>query len=311
MPAFPRTAVLDLGTNTFHLLIIEMKGKKEFEVLFKAEKYVGLAEEGIHHIGEKAFARGVNQLKEYRKVIEQHQPEKIFAFGTAALRNADNGDEFIQTVFKETEISVKKISGDEEAELICEGVRHAVTVADEPVLIMDIGGGSTEFIITNDKEVFWKQSFPVGASVLKQRFHHTEPVSSEEKKALATFLEEELSPLFNQQKKYIIHHLIGASGSFDSFASMITAHFYPSENRKDKSSFEMKREELNFIFQELEKRNLEERLRISGLLSFRAPMIVMASILTETVINHFPIKRISQSGYALKEGVVWRLSQVR
>lgn len=309
MPARLRIAILDLGTNTFHLLIIEMREEKGFEVLFKTEKFVALAEESIYHIGTNAFARGIHQLKEYRQVIEQYQPERIFAFGTAALRSADNGDAFIQTAYKETGIAVKKISGDEEAELICEGVRHAVTIAGDPVLIMDIGGGSTEFIITDKKEIFWKQSFPVGASILKQRFHHTEPVSAKEKKTLIDFLEKELSPLFVQQKNYSIHHLIGASGSFDSFASMITAQFYPSENPKDKTSFEMKERELKFIFHDLEKKNLEERLRIPGLLAFRAPMIVMASILTETVINHFPIKRISQSGYALKEGVLWRILQ--
>lgn len=135
-----RIAILDLGTNTFHLLIIEMKEKNRFEILCKTEKFVGLAEESIHHIGESAFARGIHQLRKYRQVIEQYQPEKIFAFGTAALRSADNGDAFIQTAYKETGISVKKISGDEEAGLICEGVRHAVTVGSDSALIMDIGG---------------------------------------------------------------------------------------------------------------------------------------------------------------------------
>lgn len=299
-----RFAILDLGTNTFHLLIVEMSGESQIEILFKTEKFVKLAEESISHIGDKAFARGINQLKEYKEVIEQYQPEKVFAFGTAALRNADNANQFIQTAKDETGIEIKRISGDEEAELICDGVRQAVTIGDEPILIMDIGGGSTEFIIANAKEIFWKQSFPVGASVLKQRFHHTEPIPVEEKKSLIDFLEQELKPLFGQQKKYAVHHLIGASGSFDSFASMIACQFYSPEILKDKTSFEMKKEELQSVFSQLEKATLDERLKMKGLLAFRAEMIVTAAILTKVILVHFPVTRITQSAFALKEGVL-------
>lgn len=299
-----RAAILDLGTNTFHLLLIEIENVREYNILFKAEKFVKLAEDGIHHIGDKAFARGISQLKEYHQVIKKYKPENIFAFGTAAFRNADNADKFIQNVLEETGIAIRKISGDEEAELICKGVRSAIPIADEPVLIMDIGGGSTEFIIANRERIFWKQSFPVGASVLKQRFHHSEPITENEIGELTTYLEQELIPLFNQSEKYPIHQFIGASGSFDSFASMVAGKFYYPEILSGKTFLSLKKEELISVFSQLKNSTMEERLTIKGLVSFRAEMIVTASVLTEVVLNHFSVTEIFQSAYALKEGVL-------
>jgi exopolyphosphatase/guanosine-5'-triphosphate,3'-diphosphate pyrophosphatase len=110
-------------------------------------------------------------------MLKKHHVKKVRAIGTAALRSAENGQEFIQEVEKLTGITINQISGDEEARLISEGVRLAFPMDEEPVLIMDVGGGSVEYIICNRDEIFWKQSFNIGISVLYNKFHKTEPIS--------------------------------------------------------------------------------------------------------------------------------------
>lgn len=303
-----RLAILDLGTNTFHLLIVDISYDHSFKVIYKAEEFVKLGENGLDEIGEKPFERGLQQIRKYKEVIDQLQPQQIIAFGTAAIRRAANGDAFIQQIKSICPMEVRKISGDEEAELICSGVRQAVKLSAEPVLIMDIGGGSTEFVIASRDELFWKQSFPVGASVLKQQFHHHEPISLEETEQLKSFLREILAPLFAQQQNFSITHLVGASGSFDTFAKMI-AQVSKYEILKEQTFFDFTPEQFHFICQQLIQSNLQQRLDMKGMKSFRAEMIVVAAILTEVVLQQFEIKKITQSAYALKEGVLWRMLQ--
>src|SRR5262245_45918004 len=127
-----RLAILDLGTNTFHLLVVEVMDG-HFNVLFKAEEFVKLGEEGVDRIGDRAFERGVEQIKKYRSVIDDLKPEKIVGFGTAAIRKASNGDEFIRSVNEVMPLELRKISGDEEAEFIYRGAREAVKLDQQPV----------------------------------------------------------------------------------------------------------------------------------------------------------------------------------
>ena len=225
-----RIAILDIGTNTFHLLIADISKDKKIEILYKTEKFVKLGEEGINHIGEAAFRRGIELLKEYRKTINEFSPQKIYAFGTAALRRADNAEIFIRSAQEEAKIEIHRISGNEEAELICFGVRQAIPKQPSPFFIMDIGGGSTEFILCDNEKIFWKESFPLGASVLRQQFHHLEPIPKMEIKELNLYLEKTLQPLFSIKNKFsAANTLVGASGSFDSFASMVIEEFHPED----------------------------------------------------------------------------------
>src|SRR6478736_6330985 len=104
-----RFAILDLGTNTFHLLIAEVKPNLTVRVLFKAEEFVRLGEDGVERIGDHAFQRGIEQLRKYRKVIEKLKPQRIVGFGTAAIRNASNGDDFLHAVMEVCPMELRKI----------------------------------------------------------------------------------------------------------------------------------------------------------------------------------------------------------
>src|SRR5687767_14440041 len=164
-------AIIDLGTNTFHLLIAEYDNGR-YKISHRERTAVKIGLGGINQgiIQEKGIERAIQALKTFKASIDQHSISKIFAFGTSALRNAHNANEVVEKIMLTTNIDVKIILGDKEAEFIYKGVRSAMELGNVPSLIVDIGGGSVEFIIANREEVFWKKSVEIGAQRLLEKF---------------------------------------------------------------------------------------------------------------------------------------------
>ena len=293
-----RYGVIDLGTNTFHLLICEQQSNGVLSELFRERIFVKLGENGIQTIGAAPFQRALDALHRFKVTIKQFEVENIKAFGTAALRTASNGNLFINKVKEETGINIELIQGDEEARLIHLGVIQAVPLNEENGLIMDIGGGSVEFILANDREVIWAQSFPIGVSVLFNNFHKTDPITSEEIKVIENYLESTLEPLFDKLTSHEAPVLIGASGTFDVLDILLS-------NQRI-SSIHSIVEVADFfpLYRQFLKTSLKERLQIDNLPESRAEMIIVALILINLVLQKANIRRISVSAYAMKEGML-------
>jgi exopolyphosphatase/guanosine-5'-triphosphate,3'-diphosphate pyrophosphatase len=297
-------AVIDLGTNTFNLLIGDIK-KKEKGILVSLEEPVMLGKGGIQDnlIMPEAFERAFNVLEKFKTVLNQYQIKSISAFATSAIRNAKNGNDFIQQVDEKFQIQIESISGDLEAEYIYYGVRNSFDFQDENYLIMDIGGGSVEFIIGNKEQYYWKQSFEVGAIRLHEKFKKHDPILSIEINEIKQYLFEKLAPLFDQINLYPIKGLIGSAGTFESMWQILEGDF--SSNCVSVSPYAKKVDELNlnrfleFIIQS----NLEERKQLQNLVDFRREYIVVACVLIEFIIHNTQIKELICSDFALKEGV--------
>ena len=155
-----RVAIIDLGTNTFHLLIADVMKDGTYKKIFVTRAVVKLGKGGIDKniIADVPFMKGVNVVCHFNDLIKKYNVNKTFAFATSAIRSAKNGKEFTRKVIDKTGISLKVINGDEEATLIYLGVRQCVNLGNKPTLIIDIGGGSTECIIADNKKIFWKIS---------------------------------------------------------------------------------------------------------------------------------------------------------
>jgi len=301
-----KIAVIDLGTNTFNLLIVEVNSDKTYSTVFQTKISVKLAEGGINKgfIAEVPFQRGIDALKAHYNTTLKYQADKIYAFATSAIRGASNGFEFIEKAKAETGIQIQMISGDREAELIFYGVRSAVEMSDETSLIIDIGGGSTEFIIANKNEIFWKQSFLLGAARLLELFPPSDPITETEIDVFKNHLNKELQPLFDAVKKFPITELLGSSGSFDSLAEMITHRFYSPSVLEGKIEYTFKLEDCETIYNDILKSTNAERLQIKGLVAMRVDMIVVSSIIVHFVISSLEIQKMRLSTYSLKEGVI-------
>jgi exopolyphosphatase/guanosine-5'-triphosphate,3'-diphosphate pyrophosphatase len=300
-----RVAILDLGTNTFHLLIANVRGKT-FKKIFKSKIVVKLGEGAIHHnwIAAKPFRRGIDALEQFKKSITEYKPQKVVAYATSAIRGAENGKKFISTAKEKTGININVISGDREAELIYFGVRQCVELDEYPVLIMDIGGGSTEFIIANDKKIFWKKSFDIGAARLLEVFNPSDPIKPDEVKLLEKFFDKELASLKAAVKKYPVTKLIGSSGSFDTFAEMAGYHFHDRNVIAKINSFKFDLNQIEILHKLILKSTLAERIHMKGLIKMRVDMIVVASICTNYILKKLKLKEMYLSKYALKEGAL-------
>ncbi|HEU4718516.1 MAG TPA: phosphatase, partial [Bacteroidia bacterium] len=300
-----RIAVIDLGTNTFNLLVAEITGPHSFISVYNEKLPVKLGEGGINRgfIAEKAFHRGVQAMENYAATVRDWKADEVMAFATSAVRSASNGKEFVQTVKEKTGISITIISGEEEAELICTGVRHAVKLSEEPSLIIDIGGGSTEFIIASRDKVFWKQSFEIGASRLLQKFEPSDPITEKETAIVSAYLVDVLAPLWAAVQQYNVHELVGASGSFESLAEMVTLQFHKIPFDEKETEFEFDLDECAVVHRQIMTSTRAQRLKMEGLISMRVDLIVVSALLVELIIRRLGITRMRLSTYALKEGV--------
>lgn len=296
-----RFAVIDLGTNTFHILIVEKSGndKIPFKEIYREKRFVKLAEEGIATIGSIPFQRAITTLIDYRTILDQYEVSTFQACGTAALRTASNGKDLLQAALQQANIPIKIIDGDTEARLIQKGVALTLPVGiHQHYLIMDIGGGSVEFIICNNDEVLWAQSFPIGAAVLYKDFHHSDPITDNEITQLYTHLEQILQPLFAALSIYPTYHLIGASGTFDVLAmnlvGMSSTDLYVDIPVKKFAP----------LYQDVLFTTHQERYDRSDIPNNRADMIIVALGLIDFIIKKVSIQRLSVSNFAMKEGIL-------
>ncbi|MGZ3932147.1 MAG: Ppx/GppA phosphatase family protein [Bacteroidia bacterium] len=300
--------MIDLGTNTFNLLIVDKEAGGSFKKAHSNRIPVKLGEGAINKgfIAEAPFNRGISALQHYTGIIKEQKVDKVFAFATSAIRSAANGKEFVKAAKEKTGIEVEIIDGDREAELIYFGNRRAVKMSGSPSLIMDIGGGSTEFIIADQQTIFWKQSFLLGAARLLEKIRPSDPITESEIQELNTYLKQELAPLFEAFKKYRPVELIGSSGAFDSIVDMMAGE-YETEALSDKTEYDIDLSGYYPLSQKIISTTLRERHFIKGLIEMRIDMIVISCLFVNFILEEFNIKRLRVSTYSLKEGVLYSL----
>lgn len=292
-----RIAVIDIGTNTFHLIIAEAEPDNP-TIIFKTNVPVKLGEDitKANTIIPEAFLRGQKCLHEFKETIDRYGVLKIVAVATSAVRSALNGVDFIAAVYAQTGIEIEVIAGEREAALIYEGVKWSGAIS-KTALIMDIGGGSTEFILCNERELIWKKSYDIGAARLMQSFFKSDPLSSEDQRSLREHLAQQLSSLVAVCKTYQPRLLIGSAGAFESFKEMISGNQADVVADIDLQAYQT-------LSTTLIAADHEARSRMKGLIPLRTDMIVMAACLVDYVLQALAIREIRLSGYDLKMGLL-------
>jgi exopolyphosphatase/guanosine-5'-triphosphate,3'-diphosphate pyrophosphatase len=260
-------------------------------------------------MGEKtiqpdALARGIRVLKEFSQEIERHglNPADTTVLATSAFRNALNTKEVLREIEAATGLLPKVISGEEEAALIFAGVYASGVIAEGiPSLVMDIGGGSVEFIIWDGFRVSWKRSFEIGGLRMMEDFHQQDPLPEHRRYELEAYLTEALQPLWNQCRKHEGLQLVGSSGSFDSLADVrnAMAGIRPAEGCAFQA---LQKAEFDAIFESVWHLPLDGRLQVPGMTAYRAGMMAVALILIRQVMQHSGVTGIFISHYAMKEG---------
>lgn len=305
-----KKAIIDLGTNTFQLLIVAQEGEN-FQTIHEESYAAKIGKGGISSgiITEEGIQRAITGLQHFQELFDKEsiRPENVLATATSAVRNAKNGDEFCERVLSETGIKINVISGDEEATLIYEGVKLGMEIGKDATMIIDIGGGSVEFIIATENKILWKQSFEIGGQRLMDKFMTTDPISPRSVQALHNYLEEQLLPLTNAVHQYAPLSIIGSAGSFETLIDMYFMKQFGHLPPTDQVSFDLPLTEFRDSFIKLVSQNREERMKIAGMIELRVDMIVVGVCLIDFMLKRYEIQQIKVSNYALKEGVLSRL----
>ena len=293
-----RIAVIDLGSNTFHLLICEIAEDKSWTVIFKKRIYVKLASGGVDQIDVNSARRGLSAMRNFSSLIKSHGVTRTKSIATAALREATNGISIAKKFTSATGLAIDIIDGQREAGYILKGIQAALPPLDRNGLIMDIGGGSVEFILFKGNTIAFKESYKIGVAILHRRFHLSDPMSAEEINALENHLEETLGKLLQVVKASGDYYLIGASGSFEVINDILTKY------SADTHWSELDTEGLDDYLTRIIATSTTERRQIPEIPPERIDYIVVAFILIRFVFRHIPPEKLFYCDFALKEGIL-------
>jgi exopolyphosphatase/guanosine-5'-triphosphate,3'-diphosphate pyrophosphatase len=303
-----KIAIIDLGTNTFNLLIGEIKDDK-LSFLHKDRKIVKLAEgsDNLDYIREVPYQRAISAIRDYAHIIEDFEVDQIVANATSGLRSAGNADQFTLDCWMNYKIQIQVIDGIREAELIYKGVKQAVMLHEEVSLIMDIGGGSTEFNLVTQNELLWSKSYPLGASRLKENFQPNDVLSSEDIYEFNMHFENTLTELIEAINKYNPIEIIGSSGAFDTLVDMILMK--NKNHRLKEITYQFKWEDYKEISHKMYSLPLIERKSIPGMIDLRAELMPISCLLMDYIFDKTRVTKFRMSQYSLKEGLFYEMAQ--
>jgi exopolyphosphatase / guanosine-5'-triphosphate,3'-diphosphate pyrophosphatase len=306
---YAKIAIIDMGTNTFHLL---MAGADErgYHILSRDRLAVKIGMGGINegYITEAGIHRALLAMQSFKNIIDEAGVQKVYAFGTSALRNARNNQEVVARIKALTDLDVDIISGDREAEFIYYGVKSALHLEREKSLIVDIGGGSVEFIIGDNDTIFWKKSLEIGAQRLLEKFHQHDPITPADIQALNVYFDTMLAPLFEALEQYPTRVLVGSSGTFDTLSDIFCIR-HDIHKTAEEIETPLSLEGFWEIYDELIHKDRAARMQMPGMIDMRVDMIVVACCLIRYLLERHDFNRIRVSTYSLKEGVLAALIQ--
>jgi len=298
-----RAAVVDLGTNTFELLIADIDQKGDWTPLISEEVPVFLGKGGIqkNHIAEEAQKRALECLVGFSDKIKKAQCAIVKCTATSALRNADNSSAVIEKIFDLTGLKIDVISGEQEATFIAKGTALAMVGFDNAYLVMDIGGGSTEFVLMKNENVLFKRSIELGATRLLEEHGLSDPPSTSELEGMKKTISTGFAPIVEVLKKHSVNTLVGGSGTFDTFKAMMNL-----EERNAIAEYNI--EELIDLLNTLISSDRSARISMPGLIEFRVDTMIPSALMVQYFLKA-GIEKVLWSGYALKEGIMQEIAE--
>ncbi len=299
-----KIASIDIGSNTVRLLILEILENQSFKLLVSKRNITRLGEsmDSEGKLIEKRILATLKVLLEFQKTCLENGNPPIFAVATSAVREASNGQEFVSLVKKKTGIDIKIISWEEEARLTLEGVFWKISNEKRKTITFDIGGGSTEFILSKGKSISNFCSTSLGVVRLTEKFITKHPVDDKEFKRLQTYLKEELLAVKKKLSSFSPEILIGTAGTVTTLAA-IKKNIYPYDADKIHGSI-LSYQDVESILQSLKEKFPEERLHIKPLERGREDLIIAGIAIVLETMRTFDCKILQVSEYSLREGII-------
>lgn len=301
-----RLATIDVGTNTILLLVAELGKKGGFRFIEDRAEITGLGE-GVDRsgfLGEGGQDRTLDVLRGYCERCRSLNVEEIEVVGTSALRDAANAGDFKVRLKRELKLDLRVLSPEEEARYSFLAVQRGLSLKAKELLVVDVGGGSTEFIWGRDKELHRWTSLQMGAVRLTERFLFSDPVREEEWSRLAEAVDDTLEgSLADWKEEAVFGAMVGMAGTFTTLSAVGKALVCYSSTEVH-GSF-LHREEIQRQIQIFKGRTIAERREIPGLEPKRADVILAGSLLIDRIMGLFHIDRVVVSDQGIRHGFLY------
>ena len=299
-----RVCVIDLGTNSFHAIIVDVHPNGSYQVVDRLKEMVRLGEHGLdaNRLPEDAMERGLQALTRIKLLAEGWDTREYLSFATSAIREASNGGDFIERAHDELELRIRPISGEKEAHLIFQGVSRTKEFAD-PSLVMDIGGGSVEFIVVDNDTPVFSTSLKLGAARMTEQFVTTDPMSEDEQARLRAHCKGALEGVLAACREHGVTRVVGSSGTMKSLARVtLEMEETPARSPFQRSfPIENVRSALRWVMQAA----ADERTAHPAIEPRRVDQIGAGAVLLDTVCTGLPsVRHFGVSPNALREGMV-------
>ncbi|MGE0102202.1 MAG: HD domain-containing protein [Blastocatellales bacterium] len=312
-------AAIDIGSNSIHHVVVEIGPKHQFRVLARDKEVVRLGRSVARDgkLSATAIKRAVECLKRYRQRAEKYGAEDVIAVATSAVREASNRHEFLTRAADDAGVHVELLSGTEEARLIAlaASARYEQNLSRERLrnrrlLVIDIGGGSTELAIVQNGEPVTLISFKLGAVRLTEMFVNSDPPSEKQLRRLRAELRQVLKPRSREIIEAGFDDCYGTSGTINALGGMILRrHLAEMKGRRQaatdaaaEQSFRV--DELREINRELSGMTIDERVKVPGLNKTRAEIIIAGGQLLEAIMEIMEVEQLSLCDWALREGIL-------
>lgn len=308
-----RIAAIDIGTNSFHLIIAELSKNKKIKLLDRERVFLRIGNDkqnGLSYISSQDTVKATNVLLNFKHLAEVHKA-KISAVATSAVREASNNKDFVKSIFKQTGIKIDIIDGRTEAKLIFLGMKNALPLDNSSVLGIDIGGGSTEFIYGVNNKLKYAESVKVGAVRLSNLFFPKYIITRTSVTNCENYVEELIRKQIELKVFSNLDFAVGSSGTVDTIC-LVKSNQTDGIVRKKLNGYEFTKDDLESIYDLIMNlKTPEDRSLVPGLESKRADIIPAGLIILKKIFQLFQLNKMVLSEYALREGVVFKAMSLR
>jgi exopolyphosphatase/guanosine-5'-triphosphate,3'-diphosphate pyrophosphatase len=296
-----RLAAIDVGSNSIHMIVAQVDSEGGFTTLWRMKEMVGLGRMSFpsHRLSREAINQAILTLRRFQLAANNRQAEKTIAVATSAVREAENGGDFIERAKRRLGLDIRVVSDREEARLIYMAVRHAADLRNEPALIVDVGGGSVEFIVANQNRALLLESRKLGAARMTAQHVKSDPLNKDERNALLTHYDKELGPLCEQIAALKPTRFIGTSGTLENISALCG-----QVSNGNGNSAVIARQPLEKLVEELLDSKSADRAKMHGLDEQRKDQITAGALLVRELFRRLHIRRMEMCRFALREGIL-------
>ena len=298
-----RIAAIDIGTNSIHMIVVQVRPDLSFEVIDREKDMVRLGAGGLdgRNLTPTAMAAALQTLSKFRRLAESHKVDEIVAAATSATREAENGGDFIAEVDRQTGIRIRVISGTEEARLIHLAAGYGVDIGGTTAVVVDIGGGSVEVTLGTATQLTHARSFKTGVIRLTERYVQSDPLSGRDERRIIKHLNREMGSYLDQIAARGFDRVIGTSGTILSLGTMAAGDDGRADDVRNRR---VSAKALHRLRKHIVESDIQERLRIPLMDPRRADLSVAGSVLFDTIIRRLGAEEFTLCDLALREGLV-------